>query len=78
MPELILYYFEECPYCQKVLDYIKKNEVEVTLRNTRKDHEARRELEMIGGKYQVPCLLINGSPLYESDDIIRWFQENNS
>lgn len=62
MPELILYYFEECPYCQKVLDYIKKNEVEVTLRNTRKDHEARRELEMIGGKYQVPCLLINGSP----------------
>lgn len=29
-----------------------------------------------GGKDQVPCLFIDGKPLYESDDIIKYFKEN--
>ncbi|MBS4843870.1 MAG: glutathione S-transferase domain-containing protein, partial [Collinsella sp.] len=30
----------------------------------------------VGGKRQVPCLFIDGKPLYESSDIIAWVQEN--
>ena len=29
-----------------------------------------------GGKRQVPCLFIDGKPLYESSDIIAWFEQN--
>lgn len=29
-----------------------------------------------GGKHQVPCLFIDGKPLYESSDIIAWFEQN--
>jgi len=32
-------------------------------------------LSSLGGKAQVPCLIINGVPLYESDDIITWFKD---
>jgi glutathione S-transferase len=34
------------------------------------------ELIKIGGKRQVPCLIIDGKPLYESDDIITWLDKN--
>lgn len=30
----------------------------------------------IGGKTQVPCLVIDGKPLYESLDIIEWLKTN--
>ena len=29
-----------------------------------------------GGKEQVPCLFIDGKPLYESLDIIAWLEEH--
>lgn len=28
------------------------------------------------GKNQVPCLVIDGKPLYESEDIIKYLKEN--
>ena len=30
----------------------------------------------VGGKRQVPCLFIDGAPLYESSDIIDWLRAN--
>lgn len=72
---LELYYFPACPYCLKVLDYFDKKGIKITLKNVRKDEAAARKLREIGGKYQVPCLFIDGDPLYESDDIIKWFEE---
>ena len=38
--------------------------------------KAAKELIQVGGKQQVPCLFIDGKPLYESLDIIRWLEEN--
>lgn len=73
---LILYYFESCPYCQKVMAYFNKNKVEVTLKNINEDPVAREELLRVGGKTQVPCLFIDGEPLYESNDIIQWVENN--
>lgn len=76
MPKLILYYRPLCPYCQKVIQYIKDNKVHVELKDITGDSDIRRELIAIGGKTQVPCLSIDGEALYESYDIIRWMTDN--
>ena len=34
--------------------------------------EDRKTLIEVGGMEQVPCLFIDGKPLYESLDIIAW------
>lgn len=73
-PELTLYYFEACPYCQKVLRFLDENHITVPLRDTQMDPLAKEMLFQIGGKSQVPCLVIDGVALYESADIIEWFK----
>jgi len=40
------------------------------------DPKNREELIEVGGINQVPMLLIDGKPLYESDDIVQWFKDN--
>ncbi len=77
MPELKLYYTPMCPYCKKVLRFMEeKNIEEIELLNTSTDSEAKETLKEVGGKDQVPCLFIDGEPLYESDDIVDWLKEN--
>lgn len=77
MYDLILYYYPTCPYCRKVTRFIDKNNLdEVELKNINKDTQAEKDLIEIGGKRQVPCLFIDGEPLYESNDIISWFKGN--
>lgn len=74
---LKLYYFNSCPYCQKVFRFIEMNDIEgIKLKNIYEDKEAKEELIKIGGINQVPCLFIDEEPLYESDDIINWLKEN--
>ena len=74
--ELTLYYFNECPYCQKVLSYLQEAKKTVPMKNTKENNDFREELKEQGGKTQVPCLMIDGKALYESDDIISWLQAN--
>jgi len=50
--------------------------IEIPLRNISIDSEAARTLVSVGGKQQVPCLFIDGKPLYESSDIIAWLDAN--
>ena len=76
MPELTLYYFPSCPYCRLVLDCLGRLELEIPMRDIRSEPGARDDLLEIGGKGQVPCLVIDGKSLYESDDIVRWLQAN--
>ena len=76
MPELTLYYFPSCPYCRLVLDCLGRLDLEIPMRDIRSEPGARDDLLQIGGKGQVPCLVIDGKPLYESDDIVRWLQAN--
>ena len=75
MKDLVLYYNAACPYCAKVLNFMKKNDITLTLKNT-SDFNTRQELVTIGGKGQVPCLLIDGKAMYESDDIINYLEES--
>lgn len=76
MHELTLFYKPTCPYCQKVLRFLEKDNIPVPKKNISEDAKVRQELLAAGGRSQVPCLMIDGKPLYESDDIIRWLSEN--
>lgn len=76
MPELTLYHFASCPFCVKVRNYLKDNNISIEQKDTHEDENAKNELMSIGGKTQVPCLFIDGKPLYESDEIIDWFKDN--
>ena len=57
-----LYIMPTCPYCRKVLLYMSQHDIELPLRDITAD----------AGKVQVPCLFIDGAPMYESDDIIAY------
>ena len=75
---LELFKFDSCPFCIRVLRVVKslKLDGKVKLRDTMKDKGANDELIQRGGDDQVPCLFIDGKPMYESADIIAWLEEN--
>lgn len=74
--ELVLYVMTGCPYCMKVKRFLADNGVTIPERNILANAKAEQTLIAVGGKRQVPCLFIDGRPLYESNDIIAWVQEN--
>ena len=75
--DLKLYMFSECPYCQKVLREIETSgRTDVELHNIHESEDDRQELIRVGGKQQVPCLFVDGKPMYESGDIVLWLQEH--
>ncbi len=76
MPKLTLYHFDGCPYCARVRQFMTEQKIVVPMKDTHKDPQAREELIRIGGKPQVPCLVIDGKALYESLDIIEWLKKN--
>ena len=75
-PDLLLYYSPWCPYCQKVLSHLDKLKKTLPMKNLQKDPQGREDLMSIGGKAQLPCLIIDGEALYESQDIINWLSKN--
>ena len=74
--KLALYVTTGCPYCIKVKRLLADNGVTIPERNISTDAEAEQTLLAARGTRQVPCLFIDGKPLYESSDIIAWVQEN--
>lgn len=76
MSQLTLYHFAGCPYCAKVTNYMRQAGITLPMKDTRADPRNREELVKIGGKGQVPCLVIEGKALYESDDIVEWLKTN--
>ena len=73
--KLELFMFDTCPYCQRVIRELNSSgRTDVELCNIHKDAAARERLISVGGKEQVPCLFIDGQPLYESLDIIDWLK----
>lgn len=71
LEDLTLFYSPTCPYCTKVLAYMQEQDIACEMKNTR-EPGVSDELVAIGGKNQVPCLIISGQPMYESDDIIMY------
>jgi len=73
---VVLYYTTYCPYSQKVLKYLQKIHKQLPMRNLQDDPQAKAELKEIGGKLQVPCLVVDGQTIYESDAIIEWLSQH--
>ena len=74
--KLELFMKPTCPYCIKVMNYMSENNITIPLRDIVADESAAEALIAVGGKRQVPCLFIDGKPLYESGDIIEWLRDN--
>ena len=55
---------------------MNQNGIKIPLKDRDAKPENRQELIKIGGNPQVPCLIIDGKALYESDDIIEWLDKN--
>ena len=75
--KLELFKKDTCPFCRKVFMAIEEmGRTDIEMRDIIKSAENRERLIREGGMLQVPCLFIDGKPMYESDDIIRWLKEN--
>ena len=73
LEDLTLYYRKGCPYCQKVFRCMEENNINLDKRDISQTGN-QNDLVKIGGKKQVPCLVINGKALYESDDIVAYLE----
>ncbi len=74
-----LYQFEACPFCVKVRRSMKRNALNIELRDAKNDDAHRTTLQNEGGRVKVPCLRIekeDGSVqwMYESNDIIAYLE----
>ena len=72
-----LYILESCPYCQKVMDYMSKNNIPFHKFDTTNNDNALRLLAL-GGKDQVPFLFNEDTneKMYESDEIINYLTKH--
>lgn len=72
--ELILYKYDSCPYCRRVMRVVDKLGLQGTIeyRDTRTDSKWRSDLRERTGRTQVPCLFIDGEAMFESADINDW------
>lgn len=73
---LELYYKPTCPWCQKVLAFMRDHGIELPLHDISANEADAATLVEVGGKRQVPCLFIDGVALYESSDIIDYLAKH--
>jgi glutathione S-transferase len=77
-PLLELYYFDACPYCQRVLKVIKELSLKVVYKDIHSNLNEMEKLLAITGTKMVPCLFIDGVPMHESLDIMNWLKTNQA
>ncbi len=78
MKESTLYVKSKCGYSRATLLAMSNLSLDefVAVRNIDEDDDARAELKKLAGKEQTPCLIEDGSTLFESADIIeKWVAE---
>lgn len=77
--DLSLYQFEACPFCVKVRRELKRQSINISLRDAKNNDAFREELQNEGGRVKVPCLRIEKEGkvewMYESSDIINYLQK---
>ncbi len=78
--DIALYQFKTCPFCIKVRREIKRQSLNIELRDAQHDQHHRQQLQNGGGQIKVPCLKVknengNHTWLYESADVIQYLRE---
>ncbi|MCB9092815.1 MAG: glutathione S-transferase N-terminal domain-containing protein [Halobacteriovoraceae bacterium] len=77
--KLELYYFEQCPFCQVVLEKIQRLGLkDIVFKNTLENRDYSNKLYQDTGRRTVPCLYINDKPMHESSDIIAWLEKHKN
>jgi glutaredoxin len=76
--ELKLYYYNQCPFCRIVTSKIQQLGLEgkITFCNTLESQEHAQFHMQQTGRNTVPCLYIDGKPMFESRDIAAWLEKN--
>ncbi|MEH0862091.1 MULTISPECIES: glutaredoxin family protein [Halobacteriovorax] len=74
--KLELYYYDSCPFCQIVLQAVKELDINLTYCDIMNDTSALERHIKTTGRRTVPCLYIDGEPMFESRDIINWLTQN--
>ena len=74
-----LYYYDACPFCQRVLRVLPSLSVEVEKCNVMTSAQYRQQQYAATGRTTVPCLRMEDesgkeSWMFESADIIRFLQ----
>ena len=77
---MALYQFKTCPFCMKVRREIKRQSLNIELRDAQHNQEHRSQLLNGGGQVKVPCLQIANDDgkvtwLYESNEIIDYLKK---
>jgi len=77
--DIALYQFKTCPFCMKVRREIKRQSLNIELRDAQHDEHHRKQLLTGGGKIKVPCLKIKNTDgkhhwLYESTEVIQYLK----
>lgn len=74
---MYLYVKPGCPFCARVERFMNNAGIEMEIRNTLEGTN-QEDLIAIGGKSQVPCLIVDGKPMYESMDIINYLNDQRA
>lgn len=74
--EPVLYAYNLCPYCRRVMGFMRDHAIDIPIKDPLVDPSVRAELVALGGKSQFPALLVNGAVIYESPTIIDWLKQN--
>ena len=72
---IVLYYSSKCPYSKKVVDYISSRKIDVVMKNVLYDAKAKEELRQYGHMV-VPCLVVDGEPIYDANAIVEWLSNH--
>ncbi len=77
--DIALYQFKTCPFCMKVRREIKRQSLNIELRDAQHDEHHREQLLNGGGQIKVPCLKIKNTDgehhwVYESNEVIQYLK----
>ena len=78
LPDWAQRHLEGCGPCRRVKDTLKELSLDIEWRDIHRSESALSELVTIGKLQQVPCLFVDGKPMYESAATVnicrRWLQ----
>ena len=79
MPKLILYQYEECPFCTKVRAFLTEMKIKFKKVNVSFDHNdpIRKKIAKKSGVKTVPVIEVNGEFIGESEKIIHFIEKLN-
>lgn len=76
-PKLELFKYDTCPFCLRVMSVIDQLGIKVEMKDILMDKANLQRLMGDTGRRTVPCLYIDGKPMFESADIMNWLSENS-